>query len=190
MSLSKINLGESGFFLDVTLDDVEEDFIWSFHGQFRKEGSDTVYPKMYWQIVNVPVGIERIGNISFALDVDGSTEPFTSLYDISRGIYREQVAKAMKVRPTDISHCLLVLNGLGGDNAESIDDNIIALAIKEIERIQNLNLGLTGYFTDTHNQDSQNFVSLLIKDGFQKLNYNGFVSQEATMHFRPQIALL
>ncbi len=190
MSLSTINLGSSGFFLDVTLDEVEEEFISSFHGQFRKEGVDTVYPKLYWQIVNVSVGIKRIGCISFALDVDGSTEPFTSLYDISKNVYREQVAKAMKVRPNDTSHNLLVLNGLNSDNAEPIDDNIIALAVKEIERIQSLDAGLTGYFTDIDDQESQNFISCLIKDGFQKLNYDGFVSQEATMVFRPQIALL
>lgn len=184
-----MNLGTSGFFLDVSLDEVEEKFISSFHGQFRKEGINTVYPKLYWQIVNVPVGIKRIGNIAFALDVDGSTEPFTSLYDISRGVYREQVAKAMKVRPNDTSHNLLVLNGLNSDNAEPIDDNVIALAIKEIESVQKLDSGLTGYFTDTDDQESQNFISCLIKDGFQKLNYDGFVSQEATMVFRPQAAL-
>jgi hypothetical protein len=190
MSLSTMNLGTSGFFLDVTLDDVEEEFISSFHGQFRKEGEDTVYPKLYWQIVNVPVGIKRIGNIAFALDVDSSTEPFTSLYNISQNVYREQVAKAMNVNPHDISHILLVLNGLDSDNAEPIDDNIIALAVKEIEHTQSLDSGLTGYFTDTHDQDSQNFISCLIKDGFQKLNYDGFVSPKATMIFRPQIAFI
>jgi hypothetical protein len=187
---STINLGTTGFFLDVTLDDVEEGFISSFHGQFRKKGDDTIYPRLYWQIVNVPVGIQRIGNISFALDVDGSTEPFTSLYDISRGVYREQVAKAMNVMPHDVSHSLLVLNGLNCDSAEPIDDNALSLAIKEIERTQNFNIGLTGYFTDTHNHDSQTFVSFLFKDGFQKLNYDGFVSRDAAMFFRPKVASL
>lgn len=61
---SKISLGATGFFLDVTLDDVEEGFISSFHGQFRKEGDDTIYPRLYWQIVNVPVGIQRIADFS------------------------------------------------------------------------------------------------------------------------------
>lgn len=188
MLLSTINLGASGFFLDVTLDEIEENFISTFHGQFRKKGSDTVYPKLYWQIVNVPVGIERIGNIAFAFDIDGSTEPFTSLYDISEGVYREQVAKAMKVMPNDINHNLLVLNGLNSDNSKPIDDKIIALAINQIESIPELDSCITGYFTDIDDQDSQNFISCLMKADFQQLNYDGFVSREAIMVFRPNIS--
>jgi hypothetical protein len=190
MSLFTINLGASGFFLDVVCDEIEDGFISSFTGQFRKEGVITVYPKLYWQIVKVAVGIRHSSNIAFALDVNGSTEPFTSLYDISRGLYREQVANAMKVSRSEIDHDLLVLNGIDNENVEPVESEVIALAIKKIESIQTFDVGLTGYFTDNNNDDSQNFISFLNKFGFQTLGYDGFVSQEATMLFRPQSVLL
>jgi hypothetical protein len=189
-NLFKINLGTSGFVLEVTHDETEEGFISSFHGQFVKEGVETVYPTLYWQIVNVSLGIKRIGNISFAFDIDGSTEPFTSLYDVSESAYREQVAVAMDVEPSDISHDLLVINGLDSKGAESVDESVIASAIKKIESIQCHDVGLTGYFTDTDDKQSQDFVSFLTNDGFQKLSYDGFVSKKALMLFRPQIYVL
>lgn len=190
MSLFTIDLGASGFFLDVVCDEVEEGFISSFTGQFRKEGVSTSYPKLYWQIVKVAVGIRHSSNIAFALDVNGSTEPFTSLYDISKGLYREQVAKAMKVSPSEIDHDLLVLNGIDNENVEPVESEVIALAIKKIESIQTFDVGLTGCFTDDNDDNSQNFISFLSKLGFQALSYDGFVSQEATMLFRPQSVLL
>lgn len=186
MSSFIMELGTTDFYLDVTIDDSAEDFIASYHGHFRKKGEDTEYWTLYWEVVNIPAGIAKIGDIAFALDVDDSTEPFTSLYDIRRGSYRTQVAKAMNVSPYDTHHNLLVLNGLISENNKPIDDNIIALALKDIERSQTMDAGLTGFFTDTHDQDSQMYISFLINDGFQKLNYGGFVSQEAVMFFRPQ----
>ena len=96
----------------------------------------------------------------------------------------------MQVNPNDTSHDLLVLNGINSDNAQPVDDDVIALAIEKIESIQNLDAGLTGCFTDTNSEDSQKFISFLIKAGFQKLAYDGFVRQEAVMVFRPQSALL
>ena len=190
MTLFTVNLGASGFLLDVKLDEVDEGFISSFDGQLRKEGESTVYPKLYWQIVKVPTGINRIGNISFALCVNGSTEPFASLYDVAKGVYREQVARAMNVSPSDTGYDLLVLNGMDNDGAEHVDDNIIALAIKKIETIQNLDVGLTGYFADDESDDTQTFISLLIKADFHKLAYDGFVVPNAVMFFRPQSVLL
>lgn len=190
MSSFTMELGTSGFYLDVTIDDSAEDFIASYHGHFRKKGEDAKYWTLYWEVVNIPAGIEKIGNISFALDVDDSTEPFTSLYDIRRGSYRNQVAKAMNVSPYDTHHNLLVLNGLISENNKPIDDNIIALALKDIERSQTMDVGLTGFFTDTHDHESQMFISFLLKNRFQKLNYDGFVNQDAVMFFRPQATLL
>lgn len=190
MSLFTIKLGKTGFSLDVTLDEVEDGFIHSFTGQFKKEGSETSYPKLYWQIVKMAVGIERIGNVGFALDVDGNTEPFTSLYDIRSGVYRDQVANAIISVETHLNHDLLVLNGIDREKCKHIDDDVIALAIKYIESIQTLNAGITGFFTEYNSDNVKKFVSLLLENDFETLNYGGFVSQEAAMYFRPQSALV
>lgn len=190
MPLFTIKLGKTGFSLDVTLDEVEEGFVHSFTGQFKKEGTETSYPKLYWQIVKMSVGIERIGGVGFALDVDGDTEPFTSLYDIRSGVYRDQVANAICSAYTHLNHDLLVLNGIDRENCEYIGDDVIALAIKYIESIQTLNAGITGFFTDHDSDNVKRFVSLLLENDFEMLNYGGFVRREAAMYFRPQSALV
>lgn len=184
----KINLDIPDFFLDIVCDDVEEEFIYSYHGQFKKVGSDTVYPKLYWQMVSIPIGVLRCGNLAFALDVDGSTEPFTALYDISQNAYREQVANSMGVSRDNISNDLLVLNGINSSGAEPIDSNVITQAINKIEHTQTLDVGVTGYFTESNDAHEQAFISILLECGFQKLNYDGFVRPSSAMFFRPQSA--
>jgi hypothetical protein len=190
MALFTIDLDSSGFFLDVFLDDINEGFISSFHGQFRKEGVDTVYPKLYWQVINMSVGIERIGCISFALDEEESVEPFTALYNISRGTLREQVAKAMGVSLHDTHYNLMIVNGVNDDNTAIIESDIIALSITKIESIQTLSIGLTAYFSEDDSADNRYFILTLLEAGFHKLDYDGFVDPKATMVFRPQSELI
>jgi hypothetical protein len=185
-SLFKIEFKDQNLVLNVVLEEVEMGFISSFVGYFSHFDSEIVIAKLYWQTVNVSLGIVKCGNIAFALDVDGSTEPFTALYDVSQGPFNSQVAAALNVGQHDIYKNLLILNAFSNEGEEVIKHEHLILAIESLETIHMSDGGLTACVSENPIDTGRDFLNLLLENGFDLLRYDGFVDPSIKMVFKPQ----
>jgi hypothetical protein len=184
-----ISLGNSGFFLDVFDYESNNGFIFNFYGQFRKANDTSIYPKLFWQVVKVMNGKDQFGDLCFALDTDRGTEPFVALFNVEREVYHHQVNDVNEREGDGHLYDLLVINAIDYASSSPIDNEILLSAIKKIEHFQTQGSAITAFFTDDETPSSMFLSSCLKSDGFIRLVYDGFVSPNAKMWFRPQTCI-